>query len=448
MARFSAAVSERRRAAQAAIISYLPGFLISAAVIFLPLATLSSVRQRDDASRVPQPQSQVTEKLGKPRQLDKGVRWKRDPATGELITSYAPAGGGGPSDSAVPKLPRGAIIQTVEIVPISCSVFAPDGAPLRDLVAKNFRVYDDDVERPIAFFDAGARNVPEHVAVVIDASPSVLPETADMKQAAMALVDGLAPTAQVAVADFSAHTYLQTGFTGERDVLRKAVDRVDVRQLLGDTGGSNIYEAVYLTAHELFHAVRGRKAIVLLTDGQDSGLGLTLSPATALPRGRADDRLTFDDVARELEAEGIELFAVSTETRPKILTREWLAAHREATFLTQDDRKTGIPAYTLYLAEMVRRSAGDLYFLHESATLAAAFGQIAERVGEEYTLGVPPAPGNAGGVEANAPRPGWHKLRVEIVGAADAKVIHREAYYVAAQPGSSEIRALPESVIQ
>src|SRR4029077_8185789 len=196
MARFSAAVSDRRRAAQAAIISYLPGLLISAAVILLPLAALPSVRQRDDASRVPQPQSQVTEKLGKPRQLDKGVRWKRDPATGELITSYAPAGGGGPRDSRVPKLPRGAIIQTVEIVPISCSVFAPDGAPLRDLVAKNFRVYDDDVERPIAFFDAGARNVPEHVAVVIDASPSVLPETADMKQAAMALVDGLAPTAQ------------------------------------------------------------------------------------------------------------------------------------------------------------------------------------------------------------------------------------------------------------
>lgn len=431
MARFPAARLDRRGIGRPAILSYLQGFLVTMAAIFLPLIALSSARARNDARRGPQPQPQASEKLGKPKQLDKGARWRRDPATGELDVTFALPAGERDSETAA-ESPR-VLITITRVVSIQCSVFGSDGRPLRDLGPKSFRVYDDDVERPITFFDAGSKE-PARVALVIDASPSVLPDAVDMKQAAMALVDGLAPTDQVAVVDFSAHTYLQTGFTGEHDVLRKALDRVDVRQLLGDTGGSNIYEAVYLTAHELFHGVRGRKAIVLLTDGQDSGLGLTLSPASAAPRGRADDRLTFDDVARGLEAEGIEVFAVSTETRPKILTRDWFAAHRGNTFLTQDDRKIGIPAYTLYLAELVRRSAGDLYFLHESGTLAAAFAQIAERVGQEYTLGVPPAPGDADGAEVDAPRPGWHKLRVEIVGAADAKVIHREAYYVAAQP--------------
>lgn len=435
MSPISAGPRRGRHTARSAILSHPQAFLIGAAVTFLPLCALSSAPVSNSARGGPQSQSQTAGKLGKPKQLDKGVRWQRDPATGELTLLHTAESGEreGTGASEVPALPRVLKGTRTQLVLIQCSVFGPDGAPLRNLTAKQFRVYDEESERPVEFFAAGAKE-PARVALVIDASPSVLPETEEMKQAADALVEGLAPADQVAVVDFSAHTYLQTGFTGARDVLRKAVDRVDVRQLLGDTGGSNIYEAVYLTAHELFEKEEGRKAIVLLTDGQDSGLGLTFNPASALPRqGGTDDRLTFDDVARELAAKGIQVFVVSTETRPKILTLDWFAAHRDITFLTLDDRKTGIPAYTLYLAEIVRRSAGDLYFLHESGTLAAAFGQIAERVGSEYMLGVPPEPDGAGTAEPDAPRPGWHRLRVETVGAGQTTVIHRTSYYVPAE---------------
>ncbi|HKS83182.1 MAG TPA: VWA domain-containing protein [Candidatus Acidoferrales bacterium] len=420
MRKFLAVSARHRQAARSAKFSCLRGIALFIPALFLPLLAFSGGVPAFAARGGPQ--AQQSEKLPKPQELDKDVYWKRDPATGELNVTFAPPSR--QSDSrAVPKSPRGRIIQTTELVRIPCSVFASDGTPLRDLTAKNFRVFDDGAERPIEIFNVGA-NVPARVALVIDASPSVLPEAEDMKQAAMALVDGLAPTDEVAVVDFSAHTYVQTKFTGVRELLRRAVDRVDVRQLLGDTGGSNIYEAVYLAAHELFRGVQGRKAIVLLTDGQDSGLGLTLDPASIGPRGPQDNRLTFEDVARELEAEGIQVFVVSTETRPRIMTREWFAAHRDATFLTRDARKAGIPAYTLFLAEIVRRSAGELYFLHEADTLAATFSQIAQRVGSEYTLGVAPA------WEGNAPRPGWHKLRVETVGLGNAIVIHRMSYYV------------------
>ena len=121
---------------------------------------------------------------------------------------------------------------------------------------------------------------------MIDASPSVLRDADEMKQAADALIDALAPLDQAAVVDFSAHTYLQLPFSDVRELVRRAVERVDPRALLGDTGGSNIYEAVYLAAHELFPGRTGRKAIVLLTDGQDSGLGLTLRSGQRSRRNR------------------------------------------------------------------------------------------------------------------------------------------------------------------
>ncbi len=374
----------------------------------------------------PQATQEHVQKLSKPRQLDKGIQWRRDPATGELrMESLNTAGEeeGGP----VPPAPRVLVGPVTRLVPITCSVFASDGTPLRDLTPKNFRVYDDGVKRPILIFDAPSAQ-PARVALVIDASPSVLRDSNEMKHAASALIEGLAPADEVAVVDFSAHTYLQSGFTSVRELLRRALDRVDVRELLGDTGGSNIYEAVYLAAHQLFVTPAGRKAIVLLTDGEDSGLGLTLDPDSASPRpGGADNRLTFDDVTRELAAKDIQIFAVSTENRPKPLTGKMLAAHRDTTFLIEDARKSGIPAYTLYLAEIVRRSGGEIYFLHEAGTLAAAFGQIAQRVGLEYTLGISPAPGLS-----DAPHPGWHQLRVETEGLGEASVVHRSAYYVPA----------------
>ena len=365
-------------------------------------------------------------KLPRPRKLDAGVVWHRDPATGELI---AGASGGVAAGSLKPAQPGAhAIRVATEFVPVTCSVADAGGGALAGLTRENFRVYDDGAAQAITYFDAST--LPAAVALVIDASPSVLRESEEMKDAARALVDALSPTDQVAVVDFSAHTYLQLPFSTDWGLIRQAVARVDARQLLGDTGGSNIYQSVFLAARELFAGRTGRKAIVLLSDGQDSGLGLTLDPASASPQpGRPSDRLTFDDVARALDAADIQVFAVSTEGRPKIMTADWLAAHSSDTLVTPAARKWDIPAYTLYLAELVRRSGGQLYFLRETETLAETFRQIARRIRAEYTLGFTPRTNTD---MSAASRTGWHSLRVEVVGHGDATAEHRAAYYVPA----------------
>jgi len=369
-------------------------------------------------------QTKQKKKLPRPRRLDAGVVWHRDPATGELIAAVPENASAGSSKLAQPNVQ--AIRVATEFVPVTCSVADAGGGALAGLTRENFRVYDDGVAQAITYFDATTQ--PATVALVIDASPSVLRESEEMKNAARALVDALSPTDQVAVVDFSAHTYLQLPFSTDWGLIRQAVARVDSRQLLDDTGGSNIYQSVFLAAHELFAGRTGRKAIVLLTDGQDTGLGLTLDPATASPqRGWPSDRLTFDDVARKLAASDIQVFAVSTEGRPKIMTPDWLAAHSTDTLLTPTARKWDIPAYTLYLAELVRRSGGELFFLRETETLADTFRQIARKIRAEYTLGFTPAAGASA-----APRAGWHSLRVEVVGHGDATADHRAAYYVPA----------------
>jgi Ca-activated chloride channel family protein len=394
------------------------------AVFFVCLVLLAVASFTFPPQRI-RAQNKQTAGLPRARRLDEGISWKRDRATGELVVARSGTVPG--ADDANPEENSHSISVVTQVVPVTCSVVGADGVAIQNSQQKDFRVFDDGVEQPIVFFDASSQ--PANVALLIDASPSVLRESEEMKNAARALADALGSADETAVVDFSAHTYLQISFSNDWGLIRKAVGRVDARQLLGDTGGTNIYQAVFVTAKALFAGRRGRKAIVLLTDGQDSGLGLTLDPETARPRaGVPRDQLTFDDVVRELAAQDIQVFAVSTESRPKIMTADWLSAHAEKTLLTESARDGKIPAYTLYLAEMVRRSGGQLYFLREASTLADTFHQIAVKIRAEYTIGFSPAAG-----ATQEPHAGWHHLRVEVIGHPDATVTSRASYYVAAK---------------
>lgn len=364
---------------------------------------------------------QQHENLSHPRQLDKGIIWQRDPSTGELrlITNRDE------SSANVKNTPSGhaALRALTQMVPVTCIVSAADGSAVPGLRRSDFQIFDNGVAQTIAYFDASTQ--PASVALVIDASPSVLPDSDEMKQASGALIDSLAPLDQAAVVDFSAHTYLVAPFSDVREVVRRAVERIDIRALFGDTGGSNIYEAVYLTAQRLFAGRTGRKAIVLLTDGQDSGLGLTLDPSSeSVHHGQPQNRLTFDDVVRTLASNDIQVFAVSTENRPSVMTPEWLAGRAGETLISPNALRLGIPAYTDYLAEMVRRAGGQLYFLNESSTVAGTFRQIAEKIRAEYTLGFYPQR-----TEGASAAPGWHSLHVEVVGHTGVSASNRAAYY-------------------
>jgi hypothetical protein len=115
------------------------------------------------------------------------------------------------------------------------------------------------------------------------------------------------------------------------------------------------------------------------------------------------------------------------------MTPTWLAEHSSSTLLTPAARREEIPAYTLYLAEMVRRTGGQLYFIREANTLADTFQQIALKIRAEYTLGFSPM--GAGGAGGAAVRSGWHQLSVKVIGHGDPTVVHRTAYYV---PGASQ----------
>jgi Mg-chelatase subunit ChlD len=149
-----------------------------------------------------------------------------------------------------------------------------------------------------------------------------------MKSAARALASELSPRDQVAVVAFAAHPHLLLPFSADRSLLEAALTRIDLMRSVEESG-SNIYGSLYLAA-EVFSAApaaSGHKAVILLTDGQDSGLGLSWDPASMYPTPGKPNYLTFEDVIRQLGA-AWRVFVLSAGVRR---ARRDLSPHRRGT---------------------------------------------------------------------------------------------------------------------
>lgn len=396
--------------------------LFAASIFSLALLPCATPAAPPQSGKSPRQKSERPARAGrppKPEPLGRGLILQRDSTTGEL---HAP-----PPASSAPGAP-GMIRSRVTLVQVACTVMAPDGTQVRGLTAQNFRLYEDGVEQKIASLDASA--TPASIVLVIDASPSIYRELAQMRDAARALAAELSPADEIAVVSFSDAAHLLLPFSTDRVLLDRVLGSEYLAQV-ENSSQSYIYQAVFLASRELLASRAGRKAIVLLTDGQDSGLGLTWDPASASPGyGRAASQIAFDDVARELASHNIALFIVSTENRPKVMTPVWLAAHASEMLVSKNARRVEIPLYTLYLAELERRVGGDLYFLREIGDLKEIYRRIALTIRAQYTLGYYPSAGTT--------RPGWRRLRVELVPGgslpAGARLTHRVSYYAPAFP--------------
>ena len=368
----------------------------------------------------------IAQKSERDQQLDKNLDYVRDPVTGELraVPKKSPPGTAPSSQTS-----SGPVIRSqVSLVETGCSAFSAAGEPILNLTLQDFRLVADGQQQKLEHFDASTE--PAHLALVLDASPSEFHSLSDMKAAARALTNELSPKDQVAVVAFAGHPHMLVPFTTDRKQLDAGLEKIELMRAVEETG-SNIYGSVYLTAQRLFtgpKAPTGRKAILLLTDGQDSALGLSWNPASMFPpTGALANRLTFEDVVRELATSGVEVFVASTENRPRGMTNAWFSANRAKTFINEDSRTMGIPAYTIFLAELVRRAGGGLYFLRESGTLSEVYRRIGATLRTQYIVGFYPSPG--------ADVRGWHNLNITFgdpVAHPNARLDCQPSYYIAA----------------
>ncbi|HVQ38538.1 MAG TPA: VWA domain-containing protein [Pyrinomonadaceae bacterium] len=330
-----------------------------------------------------------------------------------------------------------------QLVSVPAVVTSNGGRPLTGLRAENFSLFENGEQQRISNFTT--TEAPFEIALLLDTSGSTRADVALIRQAANAFVDSLRPGDRIAIVGFNttgqgrslgAKVEVLTKLTDDRKALRKAIEG------LGSSNGTPYYDALSRIAEEVFREtpraeLRGRRAVVALTDGVDSSSETEFQPArTKLIRAGIacyfiqvnTEEFVEDRLLKDCQEDGRLTLSQKQLQRyrrifaPKARPEDYMDFCGMGSF---ERMQVSRDLYKLARREMneLGKASGGKNFLAASLQDArAAFALVAAEIGTQYSLGYYPT---------NKARDGkFRTIRVEVQGVADKPQVRaREGYY-------------------
>ena len=256
-------------------------------------------------------------------------------------------------------------VETV-LVNVPAVVNDRQGKPVRDLRKEDFTLLEDGVPQQISIFAGSEEAV--NIALLLDTSKSTVPVLGKIRNAARSFVRRMRPADRALVLSFDHDIRLVNPLTDDRVDLDRNIKAVRP----GSYVGTRLRDAVMEVTAKRFQNLPGRKAIVLLSDGQDYGSQTSI--ADLLSSVAVSGTLVYSICYTvDLSALSRELFGVALPRR--VAGGPWTQRQKEA---------------EVFLRELSDLSAGR-YMPSEVSDLGKVFGQIVEELRSQYILGYYPA---------------------------------------------------------
>ena len=261
------------------------------------------------------------------------------------------------------------------------------------LKQENFQVFEDNVPQEIAYFNNESQ--PFTVALVLDMSYSTTFKIGEIQSAAISFIDQLRPEDKVLVISFDEEVHMLCEATNDRARIYRAIRATKIAT------GTSIYDAVSMTMNDRMRSIKGRKAIVLFTDGVDTtsrrsndleNLRDALELDALVYPIRYD---TYADVQR-MKNGGGSILGIPT-SKPKAPTSGSpfpTSLPPVPTVQTSNDKGTTLEEYKAaeeYLDQLAVRTSGTIYVASTVGNLNQAFTKIAGELREFYSIGYYPA---------------------------------------------------------
>ncbi len=222
------------------------------------------------------------------------------------------------------------------------------GSYIAGLKKENFTVYENGLAQKIELFLN--EEAPMNVAILLDTSYSTKDVLDNIQKAARDFVKILRPGDKALIVSFDNRTVFLTRLESDRKVLSTAIERVSI----SNVNGSDMYEAIAQVTRNYFAELKGRKAIIALTDGMVTGRGISAQQ-------------TLDTLQKS-----------DTFFYPIIFKTEALKRNR-----------TRKPV-TVELLQIMAEETGGRFYEKDSTKLKEAFQSIAEDLKNQYLLGFYP----------------------------------------------------------
>ena len=177
----------------------------------------------------------------------------------------------------------------VDIVQLFFNVKGNKGGMVAKLPKENFEILEDGKPQTIKYFTSES-NLPLTLGILIDGSASQERVLGMEKDAGAAFLSQILRDKDMAfVMSFDIGVELLQDFTANQHRLKAALDSVKINSgghaylpdipgmgggpvpQSGDPKGTLLYDAVYLASHDEMAQQVDRKAMILLTDGEDQG---------------------------------------------------------------------------------------------------------------------------------------------------------------------------------
>jgi len=333
-----------------------------------------------------------------------------------------------------------------QLVSVPTVVTDRNGRPITDLHLENFLLLEDGKPQKLTNF--ATTETPFEIALLLDTSGSTREELGLIRDAANSFIKALRAGDRVAVIAFNnttrngatiANVEVLSTLTDDRTLLREAIEKV------GTSNGTPFYDSLIRVADEVFRSppreeVRGRRAIVALTDGVDSSSNSSFEDARAR-LSRSGVALYFiqvstedyveDRLLKDCEDDGrLALSAKQLERFRKLFVptaqkEDYQDFCRLGQFERMDISRRLYNLARQEMDEFARGSGGKNFSAATLQDARAAFAQVANEIGTQYSLGYYPANKNRDGH--------FRQIKVELRNVKDANVRAREGYYAPKQ---------------
>jgi Ca-activated chloride channel family protein len=262
-------------------------------------------------------------------------------------------------------------IETTEVM-TPVTVRDSDGRLVSELKREDFRVFEDNKEQSLS--DLALRQVPVDVVLMVDASSSVAKNLDDFRRAAEGFAGRLAAEDRISLIKFDDRVELLQDWTRSRYQLHRALGRVEAGMF------TRFHDALILASREQFGQTKSRRAVIVLTDGIDSG------------RSSTTLRLALEALLKSQ----VTVYVISnteiSRAAKKAELDELMSSGSSSVHFNQlriDDLRRGLQILDLSeqnLADLTAATGGRLYKPQTFDALDSTYAEVADELRHQYAL--------------------------------------------------------------
>jgi Ca-activated chloride channel homolog len=175
----------------------------------------------------------------------------------------------------------------VDLTLVNATVTSRDGQNIQGLKAENFQLWEDKVEQKIEYFSI--EDIPATIGLVFDVSSSMTTQSPLAREALATFLETSNRQDEYFLVEFNSRPHLIEDFTTDIDRIEQRVSSTE------PTGSTALYDAVRLAVEKLRNGHRMKKALLLISDGQDNA-----------------SRYGFLDTVEYVKEQDVQIYAIGT----------------------------------------------------------------------------------------------------------------------------------------